>query len=84
MQNLEANIRALEERNKRVEKDKAWEISFTRRGFIAGITYVAALLFIKLNGIPNAALQALIPAGAYVLSTLSLPPLKQWWLKRND
>jgi len=27
MQNLEANIQALHERNKRVEKDKAWEVS---------------------------------------------------------
>ena len=83
MQNLEANIRALEDRNRRVEKDKAWEVSFTRRGFIAGTTYVAALLFMALNGMQNAPLQALIPAGAYVLSTLSLPPLKSWWLKRK-
>ncbi|MFA7681446.1 MAG: hypothetical protein WCX61_00270 [Candidatus Peribacteraceae bacterium] len=84
MENLESNIQAILERNKRVEADKAWETSITRRSFIALITYIAALTFLHFNGLQNPEIQALIPTGAYVLSTLSLPPLKQWWLKHHS
>ena len=77
-------IQAILKRNKRVEGDKAWETSFTRRGFIALITYIAAFIFLSFNELPNPAIQALIPTGAYILSTLSLPPLKKWWLKRKS
>src|SRR3989338_6182748 len=56
--------------------------SLTRRGFIALLTYAGAYLFIRINAFPSPELQALIPAGAYILSTLTLPPLKKWWMDR--
>lgn len=83
MENFESEIQEIKKRNERVEADKAWETSLTRRGFIILITYLGALFFMKLNGFENSALQAFIPAGAYILSTLSLPSLKKWWLKRR-
>jgi len=83
MQNTEEILQSVLERNRRVETDKAWETSFVRRGFIALITYVAAFVFLSFNDLQNPELQALIPTGAYILSTLSLPPLKKWWLKRR-
>ncbi|MDP7247564.1 MAG: hypothetical protein QF741_02990 [Candidatus Peribacteraceae bacterium] len=82
MTDLDKKIDSILDRNKRVEADKAWERSFVRRGFIALVTYVAAYLFMRFNDLPSSELQALIPTGAYILSTLSLPPLKKWWLKR--
>ncbi|TSC97029.1 MAG: Uncharacterized protein Greene101449_1332 [Candidatus Peregrinibacteria bacterium Greene1014_49] len=80
MANSETDITAILERNKRVELDKAWEVSLTRRGFIALLTYGITALLFWMNGLPRPLLQALIPAMAYVLSTLSLPWLKRWWM----
>ena len=81
MENLDPNLKAVLERNTRVEADKAWETSLTRRSFIALITYIGAYILIRYNNLTNPELQALIPSGAYVLSTLSLPPLKKRWLR---
>ena len=82
MNDAASDIREIRERNRRVEIDKAWETSLTRRGFIAGITYLTALLFLWLNGNAAPLINALVPAGGYVLSTLSLPWLKQCWTIR--
>lgn len=69
-------------RNARVEADKAWETSKTRRTIIAAVTYLVAAAFMKKIGIDDYFLSALIPTGGYLLSTLSLPIFKQWWLKK--
>ena len=77
-------IQEIKERNKRVELDKARETSFTRRSVIAVITYGVATLFMYRIGIPDPYLNAFVPTGGYILSTLSLPIIKQWWLKKYD
>lgn len=74
-------VQAILERNKRVEADKAWETSWIRRGFIAVLTYVTAVAIIWSTGNDHAFTAALFPPAGYLLSTLSLPPLKRWWLK---
>ena len=78
---LEKRLRTIEERNVRVEAEKAWEKSFTRRLFLALMTYVAAMLLFWSLGLPAPLFQALIPSAAYLLSTLSLPWLKKWWMR---
>ena len=83
MQTTEDTIQAILERNRRVEIDKAWEVSLARRGFIALVTYCAALLLFWSAALPIPLLQALIPAGAYLLSTLSLPWVKRWWMGKR-
>jgi hypothetical protein len=45
-------------------------------------TYVAALLLLWVIDVPNPYLGALIPAFGFLLSTLSLPTFKHWWMKR--
>lgn len=70
------------ERNWRVEADKAWETSWTRRIVIACVTYGIAVLFMHRIGVPDAFLNALVPTGGYLLSTLSLGFAKRWWVKR--
>lgn len=77
-------IENLKERNRRVELDKAWETSLTRRITVALLTYIVAsgwLLMIE-NGKPF--LNALVPAGGYLLSTLSLPFVKRRWIKKQN
>jgi len=71
-------------RNHRVELDKAWEVSYTRRGVIAVVTYLVAAAFMKNIGIDTFLLNALIPTGGYIFSTLSLTMVKNWWIKREE
>lgn len=82
MDDIHCELEAIQQRNRRVETDKAWEVSLTRRLFIAGATFFAAVLFLWLSNVEQVLLPALVPAVGYVLSTLSLPPLKRWWMRR--
>jgi len=77
-------LEAIEERNKRVETDKAWERSFTRVSVIALTTYTAAVIFLFSVALPNPFLNALVPAIGYVLSMQSLPMVKKWWAKKRS
>ena len=76
---IEEQMRSILERNKRVEQDKAWEVSATRRTFIALVTYAIACYYLWLIDVPQFWLHAVIPTGGYVLSTLSLPWVMRWW-----
>ncbi len=69
-------------RNARVEMDKAWETSKTRRAIIACVTYLVAVAFMKKIGVEDYFFSALIPTGGYLLSTMSLPIVKQYWVKK--
>lgn len=82
-EDIEARLAAIEQRNRNVETDKAWEVSVFRRMSIAGITYVSAYAALVSIGQRDAYLSAVIPVLGYVLSTLSLPIFKSWWLKRR-
>lgn len=79
MQEMEQQIRALKERNERVEQDKAWETSFTRRFFIAVVTYIFAGIFLRSINDSNFLLNAVVPTAGYILSVVSLPPLRKFW-----
>ena len=75
------SIEDILKRNARVELDKAWETSRTRRLVIAFITYLTAATFLKLIHNDAPLVNALVPVGGYLLSTLSLPLLKDLWMK---
>lgn len=79
--NLEDRIRKIELRNKKVEMDKAWEVSWTRRILIAIFTYLAIALYLNAIGIPSSWLNAIVPAFGFLLSTLTLPFFKNIWIK---
>ena len=74
-------IESIKERNKRVETDKAWETSKTRRAIIALMTYFVIVIFLYAIGVPEPWLVALVPTIGYVLSTLTLPFFKKFWIK---
>jgi hypothetical protein len=77
----EKEILEIKNRNQKVEQDKAWEISFTRRLFICVTTYVVAAVWLIMISDTLPLLKALVPVAGYLLSTLSLPMIKNWWVK---
>ena len=74
------DIEEIKVRNARVELDKAWETSWTRRIFIGAMTFIIASIWLKIIDGENIFLKALIPTGGYLLSTLSLPAIKKIWI----
>ena len=64
-----------------MEAEKGWETSYARTFSIAFITYVIAALVLYMVGVENYILAALVPTLGYLLSTLSLPAVKRWWIK---
>lgn len=71
LKNLEKEIDAIKARNRKVEADKAWETSGTRRIFIAVSTYLLITIFMIALGVEKPLTAAIIPAVAYLISTLS-------------
>ena len=80
---VEKEILEIKERNKRVEIDKAWETSFTRRALLIIFTYLAIFLYMQAVGIARAWLNAIVTAIGFLLSTLTLPLFKKAWAKRK-
>ena len=80
---IEKEINQIKKRNKKVESDKLWETSTFRRITIALMTYIIIVLFLWIIKLPNYWLNALVPTAGFILSTLSLPILKKWWIKNN-
>jgi len=81
MEELEERITRLEERNRKVEKNKAWETSWTRRGLVALFTYLAIALYLKFIVGIDPWINAIIPTVGFLLSTLTLPSFKKVWEK---
>ena len=71
----------IEKRNKKVELDKAWELSWTRRIIIFILTYIVIVVFFIYMNISRPFTNALVPSLAFVLSTMTLPLFKRIWIK---
>ncbi len=82
-QEMQKELKEIKDRNRRVEEDKGWEISWTRRVFIAAVTYVTAGVWLLTINDSKPWLKALVPTVGYLFSTLSLPPLKKWWTEKR-
>ena len=74
-------LRLIKERNRRVELDKAWETSFTRKILIFVFTYLAVGVYLWAIGVSRPWLNAIVPAVAFVLSTLTMPFFKRLWAR---
>lgn len=84
MDNLEQEVQKIKERNRRVEIDKTWETSWTRRGLLALFTYLAIGVYLWAIQIPRPLLNAIVPAVAFMISTFTMPFFKKIWLRRNQ
>ncbi len=81
IEELASEINIIKERNKRVEVDKAWETSWTRRILVSILTYIVIVSFFYFASLPNPLINSIIPTITFVLSQLSLPFVKKYWLK---
>lgn len=81
IQDLELEINKINERNKRVEVDKAWEISLTRKIVIAGITYIAIGLFLLIMNFDKPWEAAIVPTAGFLLANMTVPFFKSLWVK---
>ncbi len=81
IEELQAEVDKIKKRNSRVEADKAWETSRTRKIVISGLTYIVIVIFFYIVDIPNPLISAIVPALAFFLSTLTIPVFKNFWLK---
>lgn len=81
---IENEIKKIKERNKRVELDKAWETSYTRRIFICILTYIVVILYsYSIKNSDNIFLSSLVPVIGFSLSTLSLKGIRVIWQKNK-
>ena len=80
--NLEDEIIKIQERNKRVELDKKWETSWTRKICIMILTYIVVIIYSNLiRNNNNIYLSSLVPVIGFTLSTLSLKLVRSVWEK---
>ena len=83
MKNLEKEIKEIKMRNKRVELDKKWETSITRRLCICLLTYIIVVIYSYIiSKTSNIWLSSLVPVIGFTLSTLSLKGIRMIWEKK--
>ena len=80
---IEERIAVIEQRNKRVEQDKAWETSWIRRVGIMVLTYLVVVAYLKFVVNIDPWINALVPVIGFLLSTLTLSALKKYWVSKQ-
>ena len=78
---LKERIKEIEERNFRVENDKAWETSFIRKIIIIILTYIFAVLYLTVADNSNPFFGAIVPCAGFYISTQSINIIKRIWMK---
>ena len=80
---LENEIAKIKERNKKVELDKKWETSWTRKICICILTYIVVIIYsYVVRNYDNILLSSLVPVIGFTLSTLSLRYIRKTWEKK--
>lgn len=81
LEQIEQDLKHIQDRNVRVAADKAWETSWVRKCSIAILTYMVVVIFFITADLPRPFINALVPVFGYTLSTLTIGIIKSWWLK---
>ena len=81
--NIEQELEKINKRNKRVELDKSWETSWTRKICIMILTYLIVVIYSYLiKQYDNILLSSLVPVIGFALSTLSLKYIRKVWERK--
>ena len=77
---LQEEIQCIKTRNAKVELDKKWETSWTRRICICILTYFVVVLYsFTISKFSNIWLSSIVPVIGFSLSTLSLKFIRKIW-----
>ncbi len=82
MPTIEERLELIEERNRRVEGDKAWEISRTRLFLLAFFIYLVTGFYLWITEVSEPWINASGAAVGFVIGTLTMPFLKRIWIRR--
>ena len=83
LKEIEQEVKNIKERNKRVELDKKWETSWTRRICICILTYIVVIVYSYIvRNYDNIFLSSLVPVIGFTVSTLSLKFVRKIWEQR--
>ncbi len=80
--NIEKEIEKINNRNKKVEVDKAWETSKTRKLIIAVLTYFVMVCVMFSLGLDSPFIGAIIPTLGFLLSTVGANLVKAVWINK--
>jgi len=83
LEELKNEIDEIKKRNTRVEIDKAWETSLTRKLLILVLTYFVVVIFFIVTKLANPFVNSLVPTLGFFISTLTVPWIKAIWMKKN-
>ena len=84
LKNIVKDIEEIKARNKRVELDKRWETSWSRRICICLLTYFVVVFYSYIiKEFNNIWLSSLVPVLGFVLSTASLKLVRKIWENRR-
>lgn len=85
LKEIEQEIEKIKQRNKKVELDKKWETSYTRKICICILTYIVVVIYsYVIRKFDNIFLSSLVPVIGFTLSTLSLGFVRKVWEKNNN
>lgn len=80
---IEERLAVIESRNERVQLDKAWETSWARRMLLTLFTYLVLGLYMWAIEISRPWLNSIVPAVGFMISTFTIPWVKQRWIERR-
>ncbi|MFA6463412.1 MAG: hypothetical protein WCV55_00200 [Candidatus Paceibacterota bacterium] len=82
LEEIKKELQIIKERNNRVEVDKTWETSFSRKILISILTYTVIVIFLFINDFPKPFLNPIVPTIGFILSTLTVPFFKKIWVNK--
>jgi len=83
LEEIQKQLNKIQQRNKKVELDKKWEQSITRKFIISIITYFVISLFLLYIKIEKPFINSIVPTIGFALSTLTLNIFKKLWIKKQ-
>ena len=82
LKKIKKDLDIIKKRNLKVELDKKWESSWSRKIVLGILTYLAIALYLFTIDITRPWLNAIVPTVGFLLSTLTLPFFKKIWQSR--
>jgi len=81
---IEERLEIIEARNNKVEGDKAWETSWTRRISIMVMTYLVVVAYLYFVVHIDPWINAIVPVIGFLLSTLTVGLIKNLWVRNRN